>query len=445
MTFERALVLGCGESGSAAAELLLRECADVTVIDDGSSGSVSERADRLEAIGVRVLAAAEDLPDGRYDVCVVSPGIRTDNPWLDGVRGKTERVISELEFGWSRCRSKTLAVTGSNGKSTIAKFCRDALRAAGIEAVMCGNCGPAVSRIGLGSVTPEWLVMEVSSFQLETVVDFRPDIGVLLNILPNHLDRHGNMADYSKIKMRIFGAMAGSNTGLIPAGTEELRRTVGSPDIEWLTFGCGKGADYVFDDGEVLWKGEGGRASLRNTMFDNAVLGVNAAAATGALRCCGVRPATIERAAAAFEPLQHRMSDIALLEGIRFIDDSKATNIAALCAAVKTIPGPVRLIAGGLLKEKDVTSAKEVLATKVLKVYLIGRDAEVLKEQWDGAVACEVCSDLRRATECAWREGSQGESVLLSPGCASFDQFRNFEDRGTSFQNIVNSLRRNPK
>jgi UDP-N-acetylmuramoylalanine--D-glutamate ligase len=443
MSCDSALVLGCGESGSAAAELLLRENRNVTIIDGGSEPALSERASRLASMGARVMTGATDLPDGEFDLCVVSPGIRSDNAWLKKARGRTGKVISELELGWSRCRSRTLAVTGSNGKSTVVKFCRDALRAAGDDAVMCGNCGPAISRICLEDRDPQWLVIEVSSFQLETVVDFRPDIGVLLNILPNHLDRHGGMADYTRIKMRLFGAMDRGNIGLLPADPAELRGMAGSQGIEWLTFGRGKGADYVFNDGEVSWDGEGGKVSLRNTVFDNAVLGVNAAAAIGALCAAGVQPATIASAASSFEPLEHRMSDIGMVGGVRFIDDSKATNIAALCAAVRTASGQVRLIAGGMLKEKDATSAKEVLATKALKVYLIGRDAEALKRQWDGSVPCKICVDLRNATESAWREGGQGETVLLSPGCASFDQFRNFEDRGVSFRNIVNSLRRN--
>jgi UDP-N-acetylmuramoylalanine--D-glutamate ligase len=201
-------------------------------------------------------------------------------------------------------------------------------------------------------------------------------------------------------------------------------------------------ADYRYEDGAVFFRRNGAQASvsLAGTMFANPILGQSGAAAVAAMAACGVTPDVVVRAARRFESLPHRMRQVAEVRGIRFVDDSKATTLAALEAALQMSDGPVRLIAGGLLKEHDVTGVKEMLVNKTRGVYLMGQASGKLAGAWGDAVVCRECGTLDRAVRVAWAEARAGEIVLLAPGCASFDQFKNYEDRGNQFIAIVRSF-----
>ena len=210
-----ALVHGLGASGVAAARLLVAEGTRVTAVDAADNPGLREKAATLESLGVRVILGCKTPPDGMFQVCVLSPGIPADSQFVRNVEAKGIEVLSELEVGWSRSRCRTLAITGSNGKSTMAKLCRDTLVRAGCRAEVAGNYGTPVSAIALEQKKPDWLVLEVSSFQFERTIHFRPDVGVLLNVLPNHLDRHGNMETYMGLKARMFSNMRAGDVGIL--------------------------------------------------------------------------------------------------------------------------------------------------------------------------------------------------------------------------------------
>jgi len=355
----RALIVGRGVSGEAAAKLVSAEGGDV--------------------------AFAEDC-----DFVVASPGVR---------------VMSELEFG---CRAlkkrgvKLLAVTGSKGKSSVVKLVADALTRAGHSAVACGNYGLAVSAVG----DVEWAVVEVSSFQLETthLPGDAFEAAAVLNLQEDHLDRHGTIGVYHDLKR---GLLRMARVALDP---EILVRLAAMPSVHALFAG---------------------------SYFDNAVLAANGAAGVALLRCAGLSDAAIADAFRHFEPLAHRMQVVGTFGGVTCIDDSKATSLAALAAGVTMAGSGVRLIAGGLAKGDDPKEALPHLTKGVKKVYLIGACAEKLFEAWSAGVDCEICGTLERATEAALREAAKGETVLLSPGTASFDQFRNFGERGDVFAQLV--------
>lgn len=433
-----ALVLGLGSSGEAAARLLRARGVSVTVLDAGSGPALDVKARILREAGCAVRVGPGGLPGSPVDVAVLSPGIPVTDPWVVALRARGIPVISELELGWRFRRSRILAVTGSNGKSTLVKLCHEAIQRNGLSAVVGGNYGTPLSTLVRMEPAPDWIVVEVSSFQLETVEHFSPDAGILLNLNPNHLDRHGTMEEYTAMKARLFARMGAGQTAVIPADAPEAVRRAIPADVRVVTFGTTDDASYRYVPGQVV--GPGVESPVTGTVFDNEIMGVTAAACTAALLGAGLPSAGVEEAARGFERLPHRMQTTAVLKGVTFINDSKATNLAALSAGLRMAPGPTWLIAGGLLKEKDLDSVKKVLANRVRGVYIIGRYSGVMAAAWRSVVPCVVCTDLREAVFRAWSEAVGGEVVLLSPGCASFDQFKSFEDRGEQFSGIVKEI-----
>ena len=390
----RAVVLGNGCSGKAAAELLRREGAEVTILD-----------------------GKDAWPEGNFDLAVTSPGVPLDHPWQQVARAQGVRVISELQLGaerWRAAGGRMLAVTGSKGKSSVVKLVADTLNLAGVAAVPCGNYGTPLCEVFLRVASPLPIgVVEVSSFQMETT-DLPPNTfaaAALLNLQDDHLDRHGSRETYHALKRRL------------------LAQAVRAFDFSRVT-----AADVAPAD----------RALLAGGYFDNPVLLPNGAAAVALLHAAGLADAAIAAGSAAFAPLPHRMALVCERDGVRYIDDSKATSIAALCAGVAMamasatarsgVSGPVcRLIAGGLAKGDNPKNANTLLQSGVKKVYLIGRCAQQLQEAWSGTVPCEMCGTLENAVAAARRDAIRGEIVLLSPGTASFDQFQSYTERGEAF------------
>ena len=354
--YKTALVVGCGRSGRAAEALLRSE-------------------------GCTVVSICQEItPDYRFedlhfnpDVAIISPGFSLKHPWIKDLIERGVPLLSELELGWSRRHCPVIAVTGSNGKSTVVKWITEALAQAGQTAVPCGNYGfPVCAAVMLADV-PNWLVIEVSSFQLETVREFRPDIGLLLNVLSNHLDRHGNMDVYRDLKLRLFENMTEVDTAILPP---DLAYRLKNKDAS--TFGAESDAEFLYQNGRV------GMIDLRGTRFANEILGAAGAAVAAVCAACGIPSAAVEASARVFEPLPHRSALVAEIDGVKYVDDSKATNIAAMCAAVKMCAGNVHLIAGGRPKESDFSLAKDLLArisqNKTLKVHEIMRCVSVVPE-----------------------------------------------------------------
>ena len=444
--YQTALVLGLASSGEAAARLLLGEGARVVVMDRGDSEILRRRAGALQSLGAEICLGVTAPPPDDFEIAVVSPGIPAVSDTVKSVMDRGIPVVSELELGWSRAKCRVLAISGSNGKSTLVKLCAEALAQAGLRTAIAGNYGTPVSAVVGEGRALDWLALEVSSFQLETVQAFRPDVGVLLNVTPNHLDRHGDFQTYRRIKSRLFARMTPADTGVMnQAILPEIRALAGSPN-RWIAAGVdpASGANpppgFFYRPGAIHNSPGRETVDLRGTLFDNAVMGLTAAAAAAALSACGVEGRCLAEAARAFQPLPHRMQDIGALRGIRFVDDSKATNLAAMLAALTMTRGPIRLIAGGLPKHESYEPARELLAEKAAKVYLIGQAAEAMSAAWRTAAPCEMSGTLAQAVAQAWREARPGDTILLSPACASFDQFRGFEERGECFVNAFKTL-----
>lgn len=381
----KAVVLGAGKSGNAAFELL------------SSLG-----------IAPTLLDGEMPFPEGDFSFVVVSPGVALTHSWLEVARQRKIPVKSELQLGCEVLKKrgcKLVAITGSKGKSSVVRLVADALNLSGVSAVACGNYGVPVSEVALRGKC-EWAVVEVSSFMMETteLAHDTFEAAMILNLQADHLDRHGSLALYHALKRKLLTMVRTSENAMDWSLPHEV-------------------------DGRI--------ALLAGSYFDNEILRRNGFAAICMLAGIGVGEAAIARAFKEFTPLKHRMNLISEREGVKYIDDSKATNIAALIAGVAMVGGNVRLIAGGLPKGDDIKSALPILTRWVKKVYLIGQSAEKFAMAWRGSVDCEICGTLQRAVAAAMREAAKGETVLLSPGTASFDQFKSFEERGDVFAELV--------
>ncbi|MEN8254174.1 MAG: UDP-N-acetylmuramoyl-L-alanine--D-glutamate ligase [Verrucomicrobiota bacterium] len=462
--YRTALILGYGRSGRAAERLLRAEGCETVVLSQ-------ETADDAEV--------SHTLEERDFDICIVSPGFSLSHPWICAVREAGVPLLSELELGWSRHRGKTVAVTGSNGKSTAVKWICEMLQLAGQKAAIGGNYGIPACETVAGNPDLDWLVLEVSSFQLETVQNFRAEVAVVLNVLPNHLDRHENMDLYRRTKARIFGSSLGltanPKTGVVRASIpmehanavaghseKDVLPQTGSTchtrpdfaqgdaclvpvdllepfkaDVEgerrWITFGGTPDAGYFFENGRVF-EGSEPVLDLSDTLFDSPVLGGCTGAAGAAVAAvCGIPQKVAEAAARGFEPLPHRLQRVGELDGVAYINDSKATNLAAVATALQACGTGIHLIAGGLPKESDYTFIKEILAERTRSIYLTGQASRAMYQAWSGFCPCVECGTLEKAFNAARNAAKPGETVLLSPGCASFDQFIGFEERGERF------------
>jgi UDP-N-acetylmuramoylalanine--D-glutamate ligase len=438
----RVLVLGLGVSGEAAADLLLDKGASVTIVDAASGTCTSSAVEALQVRGAGVLFDVTDLPGGPFDLCVVSPGIDQNSAWVTCIESRGVEVVSELELGFRYCNSPIIAVTGTNGKSTLVKLLHEILVSSGLRSAIAGNYGIPLSRVVAQRERLDWIVVEVSSFQLEKVVTFHPRVGVLLNVQPDHLDRHGDLDSYRALKTRVFARMRSGDVGIVQESEVSAIQNLTSGGNAWTSFGLSKDSDVYYDSGHICWPKRAKLAciDIRDTGFDNPILGQAVAAAVAVAQACAIPLSSVAEVLRSFGGLSHRMQRIRTINGVTFIDDSKATNLAALSAALEMVNTPVRLIAGGRLKEKDLEFVKEVLATNVACVYVIGDAAGKLSSAWHKVVPCVGCGDLRTAALKAWQDADFGETVILSPGCASFDQFRSYEDRGDQFQEIVNNI-----
>ncbi len=434
----RCIVAGGGKSGIAAARVLRKNGADVLLIDGCGEDAFAKTAEVLAGIGAVGRAGAVEFPDGDFDLCVVSPAIPMGHPWLAACETRGIPVVAEMELGYVFWPGRILAVTGSKGKSSLVKLCADTLAQAGHPALPCGNYGIPLCDLVMDHPDLEWAVAETSSFQLEHCDAFRPEVAILLNLQADHLDRHASMEEYAAMKLRLFRRQSGTDVALLPDFVDLCGQRL-EGDAMQMRFGDTSEATWRYSAGSVdgSWWTKPVHIDIGGTWFDNPVLGLAASAACGALTACGLTSGEIRDGLRSFQPLPHRMQHVAESNGVLFVDDSKATSLAATAAAIQMLQRPVRLIAGGRLKEKNLTFVKELMTNRVKKVYLIGESSLALQAAWGDVVPCQNCLDMAGAVKLAVSEALPGEAVLLSPGCASFDQFTSYGERGNCFTHLV--------
>ena len=405
---ERALVVGLARSGLAAAAALAGRGVQVVATDR----SPGVDAGRLDGLGVELRLGTEEeaLLEG-VELVVKSPGVPAESPPVAGARSRGIPVWSEVELGYRLLPTgaRLIGVTGTNGKTTTTELLAVILRAAGRRVEVAGNVGRALTDVALVAADDSWIVCELSSFQLEDVHTLSCDVAVLLNLEPDHLDRHGTFDEYRTAKLRIFER---AQAKVVPRG-----------------FGI-EGIEFSADDplpAEPLIPGRHNRE--------------NAAAATAAARAAGVADEAIAEALSTFPGVRHRLEFVRELHGVRWVNDSKATNTAAARRGVAAYDAPLRLILGGSLKGEDFGPFVHDLPANVRSIYLVGAASDELAAALDADGRAYVrAGDIPTAVLRAASEAESGDVVLLSPACASYDQFANFEERGDTFRSLVEGL-----
>ena len=447
------LVVGLARSGVAAAEALAARGervigTDARVID-------AEPRQRLEAAGVEVRDGEEgaDLLAGIQTV-IKSPGVPREAPVVHTALTAGVRVIGELELGWRLLDHEFIALTGSNGKTTTVELIGHIHRTAGLPVIVAGNVGTPLASLP-GTLEPDAVVVcEASSFQLEDTEAFAPDAAVLLNLAEDHLDRHGTFEAYRAAKLEIFAHQPAGSLAVVPAAlpledaTGHAARVTfgeagaaddGAALCDAVAFGDGA-PDLVHRDGTLFWRGEPliAAAEIRLRGAHNRE---NAMAAAAVCLARGVDAAAVREALATFAGVPHRLEEVGTVGGVTYVNDSKATNIASAEVAIQSFDGGVHLIAGGRGKGSDYAPLAAPVQAHCAGVYLIGETAAALHEALLGTgVPLHDCTDLERAVSEAHRNAGPGDVVLLSPGCASYDQYRSYEERGDHFRRLVSGL-----
>jgi UDP-N-acetylmuramoylalanine--D-glutamate ligase len=446
---KKVLVVGLGKSGLAAALFLRRRGAQVTVSDVRSAEALAKDIPGLLEEGINVEAGGHGLLTfRRQDLIVVSPGVPLDTPELAQVRAFGLPVIGELELASRFLKGQIMAITGSNGKTTTTALVGDILKQAGLRTLVGGNIGVPVVALIEDSTDDTWSVLEVSSFQLETTEQFHPRIAVILNITPDHLDRHGTFENYAMAKERIFAAQNETdcvilNADNVRAAAAAVRSTA---EVHWFSIEHPVDVGAWIEDGYVVYRPAkdahvekimplGGIPLKGEHNVENVLAAVCAA------RRAGAALEAIRQAIENFRAVEHRLEYVATINGVEYYNDSKATNVDATAKAVAAFDSGIHLILGGKDKNSDYSLLAPLLRARVRAVYTIGSAAAKIESHLRGVVPIYSCETLNKAVSSAAAAARPCEIVLLAPACSSFDQFENYEHRGRVFKELVEEWR----
>ena len=448
----KVLVVGLGVSGFAAALFLRRRGAQVTVSDLRSAEALAKHIPALLDAGVNVEAGGHGHATfRRQDLIVLSPGVAPNTPEMDEARTFHIPIIGEVELAALFLKTEILSITGSNGKTTTTSLAGEILKAAGLTTVVGGNIGlPAIDLVDMPENQPgAWSVLELSSFQLETVDTFHPKIAVLLNLTPDHLDRHGNLENYAAAKERMFARQTAEDFLVLNADDARVQQAASraASQVFWFSRtklvrqgACVHQGVIVFRASEM---GTSGTASLEPILpvaaipLKGAHNVENVLAAVCAARLAGVKAEAIAEAVRNFRAVEHRLEFVATVRGVDYYNDSKATNVDSTMKAIESFPGRIHLILGGKDKKSDYTTLRPLLHERVKRVYTIGAAAEKIEAHIAGAVEVVHAETLPAALAKAHDAAEAGDVVLLAPACSSFDQFENYEQRGRVFKDLV--------
>ena len=427
------LVVGLARSGIAAALALRARGEEVIGLDRGAPGGleglVAAGVDlHLDSEGTELLARARSV--------VKSPGVPSSAAVIVAARGRGIPVLGELELGWRMLTNEFIAVTGTNGKTTTVALIESMHRQAGLPVAMAGNVGIALSSLARAVDPGATIVCEASSFQLEDTVDFAPEAAVLLNLSPDHLDRHRTFEEYRMAKLEIFARQGNDDVAVAPLG-------LGVEDLggcaRRVCFGSGPEAALSEEAGQLWWD-ERPLLALSELRLRGRHNVQNAMAAAAVCLARGIEEDAVRDGLRTFAGVAHRLEEVARSEGVLFVNDSKATNVASTLVALRSFDGDgaIHLILGGQGKGQDFTALKDPVERSCAAVYLIGEDAPVIAAALAGArTDVRMCGELERAVREASAAAVAGQVVLLSPACASFDQFADFEARGERFRTLV--------
>lgn len=438
----RVTVVGLARSGMSAAFLLRDLGAEVYATDSGNSDDLMKNEELLKSKNIKVEIGEHTRPFIKdKDLIVISPGVAENSPAVIWANEEGIPIISEIELGYLCCDAPIIAITGTNGKSTVTTLIGEILKKDGKDVVVCGNLGNPfcgeIPRIKSDSI----VVLEVSSFQLERIKDFRPYVSVLLNISQNHFDRHPDLNSYVNAKARIFQNQEASDWAVLNYDDALVRELKKKTKANVLYFSRANKVMGAYLEKNSLTISTNGTEQLLCEASQLKIRGghniENVLASLCVASIFGINPKKAEEAVKDFKGLEHRFEYVTSVDDIDFINDSKSTTVLSTMRALEACDKPVILIAGGKDKGSDFTKARSTIVLKVKDIVLIGAARDKIKEHLKGAVPITEANSMEEAVKIAYFKADKGNAVLLSPMCASFDMFRDFEDRGRVFKEAV--------
>ena len=447
---KKVLVIGAARSGIASARFLTKRGAVVALNDQKPIEKWSEEALTLKDLGVGLLTG--DVPSWLLDqleLVVVSPGVPTKSIPIRYADRAGAEVIGEIEFASRYLKGRTVAITGTNGKTTTTTLIGELLKDAGLVVQVGGNIGKPLISLVESSQEDGWTVVEVSSFQLETITQFHPVVAVVLNVTPNHMDRYETLTDYAAAKQRIFMNQTSSDVAVLNADDEIVSSWAGGLRARVFRFSVKRELDeglFLRHGRAVVSRTKDGEQTLmmRDEMKLRGLHNVENVLASFAVGlACGAAAKSMRETVKHFDPVEHRLEFVAEIQRVKFYNDSKATSVDATLKALEAFrdeAGKIVLILGGRGKKAPYAPLASLVQEKVRKLILIGEDAEMIEQELGQFAAQERASDMRDAVSRAFRATQPGDTVLLAPACASFDMFDSFEHRGTAFKKDVKNL-----
>ncbi len=440
-------VVGLGRSGIEATRLLVKKKAKVFVSDSKKKAELKEAAAELEHLGVKAEYGLHSDKILDSEIIVVSPGVRSDLPVLLDAVKKGVVVVSEIELAYWFLGCKVVAVTGTNGKTTTTALINHILDGAGMRSEMGGNMAPGAPLSALVGKKLDFAVVEVSTFQLERIRDFKPYVGVLTNIAPDHLDRHVSFESYKRLKARLFSNQGPGDFAVLNSDDEDVMSLAGSLAARRVVFSLRRvGDDGVWVEGrEIHFRLHGTVGRICSTS-DVSLRGEfnleNSLAASAACLLVGAEKESVQRGLKSFKGVVHRLETVGEKDGITFVNNSMCTNPTAAFRSLTAFAGPLVIIMGGKDKGFETKLLVEALARRAKHVVLIGEASARIASELDeeGYERYEVAESMNDAVKKARARAERGDTILLSPGFASFDMFRNFEDRGDAFKEAYRGL-----
>lgn len=438
-------MIGAVRSGIGAAKLAQKKGAQVFVSDSADEIKISENIAVLKTLGIGYECGGHSDKVFDCDFMITSPGVPSDSEVLKKAAEQGIEVISELEFASRFCKAKIIGITGTNGKTTTTSLCEFTLNKCGINAKSAGNIGLAFSEIADDLTENDFAVVEISSFQLDHVKDFKPFISVILNITPDHLDRYEHDVNkYTASKLKIAAKQDSGDYFIFNAddkGTPEI----GNETVNKFSFSIkNRIAEGTFSESGKMFFA---KKNTSEEIMDAGKLSIkgehnlaNALAVLAIAKLCGCGNKGIVEAFSTFPGVEHRLEFVRELKGVKYINDSKATNVDSVWYALRSFSEPLFLILGGKDKGNNYTQIEKEVRERVRKIYAIGSSAQKVYDFFSESVEVEKVESLKSCVEKAETETKKGDVVLLSPACASFDMFKNYEDRGTQFKEIVMGL-----
>jgi UDP-N-acetylmuramoylalanine--D-glutamate ligase len=441
------LVVGLARTGVATALFCAARGANVTATDSRTENEIGEAIAPLRSAGVKLeLGGHRENTFLEQDLIVPSPGVPADAPPLQAARAKGVTIWSEVELAGRFLEGRLIGITGSNGKTTTTALIEHILRNSGFSTILAGNIGtPLIAHVEQTSEDTV-TVVELSSFQLELIETFRPDISVFLNLTADHLDRHHTLEAYGRAKARIFENQTEADSAVLNADDPATTPLApAKPHVYWFSRKQRVAQGAFVRENEIVFRHDREEEVVLN-LQDIPLAGAhnveNVLAAVAATRLAGAEPAAIARGVRSFAGVEHRLEFVAEIAGVRYYNDSKATNVDATLKALDSFPGRILIVLGGKDKGSDYTLLQRPLREKAILALLIGAGADKIEKQIAGSVAIERAGTIERAVEIASHASRPGDVVLLAPACASFDQFQNYEHRGRVFKDLVHNLER---